>query len=848
MAHFLTTPPVRSGMPLGGIGAASIELRPDGEFHEWQIANPQIFRVDSRDIHSADRGRRLSGSLSFYAAVYSGEKRWLRRLGLGFERGQDPDGEEYNDRMHSFNKTVQAVSCDAVFPVAHLSYLDDALPASIRMEAFSPFVPYDARTSATPGFCMAFSVRNTSEDPIEVCLAAKLRTLFPGNGQSNRLVRTGGRTVLEMVYDGADAGSLALSLSGSRVTALPGEYRKYMDEYVSYGEFGVVEESWLFDLLRNRALISGQSEETRQAPAWPDTVDNLSDEDVSRLLKALQAYGFAGSILDRNTTVDPSLTDCPDGRRRLLSCVLSNAARLRQMGPWGDGALCISMTLKPGEEQTVFSELAWYFPALISAGGSRVGHIYENWFGDALDVCRFLEQNRTEIREKVFHFRDNIFSSSFDPCYAEAVAAQLGNLVKSSWWTKDGDFGIWEGLGSCGFHTMDVSFYASFSLACLFPQLQMRQMEQSARFQRSDGRMPHCFNPDFSSVDNGFDRVDMNPQFILMVCRDYLSSGDTAYLKRMWPHVCLAMDSIASLDTDGDALPDRDTYANTYDAWHFSGASAYVSILWLAALQAGVLMARTLGQEERAGLWLAMLEKGKKAVEEKLFNGEYYDLWLDGDRRDICCMTDQMGGEYFTRVMGLDSILEESHVQSALEAVWRCNYSPENGLINAAYPPGAVPTLYTYRNCQGTANWSGIEYLMASFFLMTGHEAWGKSVVETVQERYMRCGEIFNHAECGDHYSRPMSSWVLLQALSGMCIQTALKTIRIRHSLLPEGGHAPWFASTGYGQILRRKQGWEIRCTRGTLSADRILTDKGCAEVTLRLSEGESFVLNFRNP
>lgn len=34
MARFLTQPPIRSGMPLGGVGAGSIELRPDGEFHE----------------------------------------------------------------------------------------------------------------------------------------------------------------------------------------------------------------------------------------------------------------------------------------------------------------------------------------------------------------------------------------------------------------------------------------------------------------------------------------------------------------------------------------------------------------------------------------------------------------------------------------------------------------------------------------------------------------------------------------------------------------------------------------------------------------------------------------------
>ncbi len=28
-----------SGIPLGGIGTGSVEIRPDGQFHEWQIFN-----------------------------------------------------------------------------------------------------------------------------------------------------------------------------------------------------------------------------------------------------------------------------------------------------------------------------------------------------------------------------------------------------------------------------------------------------------------------------------------------------------------------------------------------------------------------------------------------------------------------------------------------------------------------------------------------------------------------------------------------------------------------------------------------------------------------------------------
>lgn len=94
---------------------------------------------------------------------------------------------------------------------------------------------------------------------------------------------------------------------------------------------------------------------------------------------------------------------------------------------------------------------------------------------------------------------------------------------------------MWEGYGSCGFHTTDITYQGSFGILALFPDLQKKQMEMGAKFQREDGRVHHFFTPDLSGVDDGYDRVDMNPQFVLLVCRDYLWTGDREYLARMWP-------------------------------------------------------------------------------------------------------------------------------------------------------------------------------------------------------------------------------------------------------------------------------------------------------------------------
>lgn len=842
MSKILMGAPVRSGMPLGGIGAGSVELRADGEFYEWQIDNPQQFSVDCRDIPYAENGNRHAGSLSFYVLAQTTGGPVLRRLGMGFDSTKGQKFEEYNYRMHSFIKPIQAIEYEAAFPTAVLSYRDDALPVEIRLRAASPFKPYDARTAGTPGMYLTFEISNPSAEKADVSLAGKLRNILPEETRENRTLCQDGLTSLWMRTSCREDGNMALSVSGREITSLPGEYSGFLDEYVSHGEFGVAEESFLFTLRRKGALLHSGASAPCTQPEWLEDaeIQSLADDQVSRLLDAARVYGFAESIIDRNTFVDPSLDQTIEGKRRLLSCIHRNGRDLQQKGAWGDGALCSRFTLMPGEKKQVAFELTWYFPRLVSGGGRTVGHVYENWFADAVEAARFLHRQRGDILPAVELTARNLYDSSFPAFFSDAVSQQIANLVKSAWWTRDGSFGVWEGLGACGFHTTDITYHGSFGIVTLFPELQKKQMEMGARFQREDGRVHHFFRPDFSSVDDGFDRVDMNPQFVLLVCRDYFATGDTAYLQRLWPHVIRAMDAAAALDTDGDALPDRDTGKNTYDAWHFSGTSTYISVLWLAALQAACALAEKMNDPSRRAQWQALLEQGKQSAEEKLFNGQYYDLWFDDARRDACCMTDQMDGEYFSRLIGLGGILDEQHVKTALDTIYRLNYSRENGLINASYPAGAKPTVYTYRNCQGTANWSGIEYMMAAFYLMMGRYQEGSAITQTVQERYIRLGEMFNHAECGGHYYRAMSSWALMQTLSGMSVNAAERRIRLADAPLAEGNHAPWFAVGGFGQIKRTVNGWQITCLYGRLEADEVQAGSTVMPLRIRLKAGET--------
>jgi uncharacterized protein (DUF608 family) len=332
----------------------------------------------------------------------------------------------------------------------------------------------------------------------------------------------------------------------------------------------------------------------------------------------------------------------------------------------------------------------------------------------------------------------------------------------------------------------------------------------------------HFFTPDLSAVDEGFDRVDMNQQFVLLVCRDYLWTGDRAFLERMWPHVERAMENTARLDGDGDGLPDRDTRRNTYDAWDFSGTPAYIASLWIAALRAAARMAGDLGLAGQADRWRREGEKAAAAFERKLWNGRYYSLWVDGATRDECCMSDQVDGEWFTSLIGLGLSLPRERLLAALRAIMRHNFRAEDGLINASYPPGRSPRVSTYMNLQASAPWTGIEYAMASMMIDLGLTAEGLAVVRNVHERYMRAGRFWDHVECGDHYYRAMSSWALLLAATGFKPDAPAGTLELAPRFRQGRLRAPWVASTGWGVLEQAAGRLEVECRSGTLRFRRL--------------------------
>ncbi len=775
MPKITTTKNHSSGIALGGIGAGSVELLPDGEFHSWLIANqPRITKVCFE--RKEDDGESSTGALSFYVRECKDNgKPIVRKLGM------KTDADDFTYRMFSWNKPVEKIEFEGRFPVCDINYVDSALSCKLSLKAVSPFVPHNSDVSSTPGFYMDFTAENPTDKEIRLSL---LGTFLPdmankkeGNINSLHTVSDGIGVHIEpaVLSESPACGNLCFSVNGdgekSYITA---DYYRFMREYIASSELGVSQESVLFGF-REKGFLPNSEVGTKPV-AVPDDLSSLSDAELDDLFREHSKYPFAESLLSRIRHCKPDFPASREDKIKFFGCDEDG----RRGEDFGACALCSQVHLKAGEKKNIRFILTWYFPNHMSENADVLGHYYENLYDSSLSANRFLADNYEHIFNSAVGFSELLYCAELPEIYPDAWSSNLSQLIKDSVYLKNGNFGLWEGLGYCGLHTTDITYHASFPLICLFPDLQKKQMKMGALFQREDGRVHHCFKPDMKSTDGGFDRVDMNMQFVLMVLRDYLFTGDREYLMSLWDNVRRAMDSTEMLDTDKDGLPDYDTKRNTYDAWNFSGTPVYISILWLAALKAAVIIADRVGDKAHSDRWSNILASGKKSLEEKLWNGEYYNLWRNKEETDESLMTDQLDGEWFLRMTGLSGNLSDERVASVLSLIFSTNFDEEQGLLNATVPENRKTTLHTYKNCQTEAVWTGIGYAFSALALSVGQKAIADREIRSINDNQLRFGHFWDHWECGHHYTRPMSSWTLLHAVSGMSVDYENKKLTFK--------------------------------------------------------------------
>ena len=454
---------------------------------------------------------------------------------------------------------------------------------------------------------------------------------------------------------------------------------------------------------------------------------------------------------------------------------------------------------------------------------------YATRFANLGEVAAHWREHYAEYRRLSGVFRDAFYDSSLAPEVIEAVAANL-TILKSPTVLRqhDGRLWCWEGCsdssGCCAGSCTHVWNYAQ-ALCHLFPALERSlRLTEFGESQDSAGRQ--AFRAALPIVPGGvaFDASDGQLGGIMKAYREWRILGDKAWLERLWPRIKSSLDyCIGKFDPRHTGLLEEDHH-NTYDINYF-GPDGHCGSFYLGALAAAVKMGEATGDD--VALYRDLLAKGRKRIETELYNGEYFTQrvvtsGLDKDFKPIHpddqspayralaetvnrqgpkyqygagCLSDGVLGLWMALACGLDEpLVDPVKVRSHLLAVAKHNLKydlsahanpqrptyalgGEGGLLLCTWPRGEKPLLpFVYSD----EVWTGIEYQVAAHLMLIGCVEEGLDVVRVCRLRYdgVRRNP-FNEFECGHWYARAMSSYGLLQGLTGLRYDAVSKTLYV---------------------------------------------------------------------
>ena len=445
---------------------------------------------------------------------------------------------------------------------------------------------------------------------------------------------------------------------------------------------------------------------------------------------------------------------------------------------------------------------------------------YSGKFKSINEVVNYWRTCYGELRDKSELFKNTFYNSTLPPEVLEAVAANL-TILKSPTVLRQTDGKLWnfEGCsdenGCCHGSCTHVWNYAQ-AIPHLFPALE-RSLRETEFFisQNKEGHQTFRSSLPIRPVAHDFYAAsDGQLGGIVKVYREWRISGDNKWLKKMYPQVKASLDyCIETWDPRHKGVLEE-PHHNTYDI-EFWGPDGMCTSIYLGALEALVEMGDFLQQD--VTLYSELLGKGKKFTEDELFNGEYFiqkiqfeglnakdpvelsrTSWSSDYSKEALallqkegpkyqygngCLSDGVLGCWLAEVCGLPGPMDEAKVTSHLNSVYTYNLKhnltdhvnpqrpsfalgTDGGLLLCTWPKGGQLTLpFVYSN----EVWTGIEYQVASHLMYMGEVEKGLDIVRTCRDRYD--GQVrnpFNEYECGHWYARAMSSYALMDGITGV--------------------------------------------------------------------------------
>ncbi len=801
--------------PVGGIGAGMFGLEGTGAISHMSVRNrPEIYNEPGIFAAISVKGMKNAAKLLEGPVP---EWKFFGQRGTG----NGAAGATYGLPRFRHAEFL------ARFPFATIALHDEDLPLSVQITGWSPFIPTDEDNSSLPAGALEYKFTNKGLNKLDAVFSYNARNFLSVEDGTNSIASTKNGFILKE--------------EGSREKPFqPGRFAIFTD-----ADDTVVDHCWFrggwwdpltmaWNTIRD-ANIKSTAPVDKGAPGASLFVPVSLLPGASKTIRVMMAWYVPESNLHIGEVMNDEKKDCnPES-----GCCASPA----------------DLGVKPGKQISSSTYKPWY--------SSRFAGIEE--------VTGYWRDNYSSLRDKTTLFKNAFHAGTLPAEVMEAVAANL-TIIKSPTVLRqyDGRLWSWEGCGDdegcCHGSCTHVWNYAQ-AIPHLFPALErsLRNTEFCEN-QNKEGHQGFRANLPISPLKHDFYAAsDGQLGGIMKMYRDWHISGNSEWLSRIYPSVKKSMDyCIAAWDPRQAGLVEE-PHHNTYDI-EFWGPDPMCSSFYLGALKAMIEMGSYLKKDVEK--YKELYSKGKKAIETKLYNGEYFIqdieykglnapdpakaksfggeysaeaiaiLQKEGPKYQYGtgCLSDGVLGAWIGRMCGLDDFIDPKKITSHLQSVYKYNLKKdlsehanpqrpayalghEGGLLLCTWPKGgklSLPFVYS------DEVWTGIEYQVASHLMLMGRVQEGLEIVRTCRDRYDgRIRNPFNEYECGHWYARAMSSYGLVQGLTGLKYDAVDKTLYIDSRI----GDFTCFISTdtGFGTVSFRSGKPALNVAYGSITVNKVM-------------------------
>jgi len=697
---------VKSGVPLGGLGAGKMEILPHGGLDHFTFLNSL-----HRPVCSSDPSGR-KGILGFHFGIFAAakKKKAARLLETNVPAGCSG---------------ISSIVFDGKYPFAHLDYKDDEIPVHCEMEAFSPLIPQDEKKSGTPAAIFRFKITNPTSQTATVSLLACGRNMI-GDwmvGRFNQVHET--PECLCVNFFNKKTQGAADPLSGEMALGVVKD-KKLVCTYL--GEWNMQSRPFVFD--RNGFSL----QEAWAAFSRDGMLPNTNTERVVAS-ESVQLGGAlaAQAVLKPKTSITitffwtwffPAYAEGKmyenwfRGVHDLSSYISKNAAGLYaatrgwvkdllglKMDAWIKDALLNNLyPFSSGSHWTKrerfgFFEAPEICPLLGTLDVRFFASVALAMFFTQLDlkeITQFAEAQRPQgyIPHDLGNKRSDLPSNSTNGLLWKDLNAKFILLV-------------WRGYLLTG----DEAF-----LKRMYPFVKKAFYWLAATDKNKD------FLPDSEGADTTFDLWQLY--------------GVTAYTGGVFLAALLALEKM------GAHLQDEE-FVREVKNWFKNGRAHFEKKLW------------------HKGYFIAYNDSKKDLSEQHLSHQ------LRFQKVNISCTASQLVGQWIAHLLGLGYIVSPEKVKKALATIFELNGSASRyGVVNAVLPSGEKDK----SNGHAENVWISMTYILAALAIYEGMEEEGCALARKAWDNVsMNALNAWNQPDMvssvdgsfmfGDHYMRNMSFW-----------------------------------------------------------------------------------------